>query len=242
MRIISVRDAAGLSRMAADIVASLVSERPDAVLGLPTGDTPLGLYSELAKRERAGAAGFSRVMAFAVDEFYGVLQGAPGTNAAYFAARVTLGVKELHQFRSDAPDPDAECRRFAALLLSHGPLDLVILGIGANGHIAFNEPGSPFDSRTRPVKLSAVTRRAHSRAFGGIALVPRTGLTIGVADILEARRALLLASGRRKAQVLARALRGPITTDVPASALQLHPDLTVVADRAAAAMLDDPEG
>ncbi|HXF51838.1 MAG TPA: glucosamine-6-phosphate deaminase [Dehalococcoidia bacterium] len=237
MRTVVVENPDTLAVSAADVLAAVVRARPDAVIGLPSGETPVGLYRELERRVRAGALDLSRVTVFAVDEFYGVPAGAPGTNAAYFAARLTAPVRALHIPRSDAPDPNAECARFAALLREVGPLDLVTLGIGTNGHIAFNEPGTPFDSRTRPVVLTEETRRAHAEAFGGLDRVPTMGITIGIADILEARRALLLASGAAKADILARALRGPETPDVPASALRRHPDLTVIADREAAAAL-----
>lgn len=237
MRIVVVESPETLAVSAADVLAAVVRARSDAVIGLPSGETPVGLYRELARRVQAGALDLSKVTVFALDEFCGPPPGAPGTNAAYFASRLTVPVRALHLPRSDAPDPDAECERFAALLRSLGPLDLVTLGIGTNGHIAFNEPGSFFDSRTRRVALTEETRRAHADAFGGLDRVPRTGLTIGIADILEARRALLLASGVAKADILARALRGPETPDVPASALRRHRDITVVADREAAAAL-----
>ncbi|HXH26044.1 MAG TPA: glucosamine-6-phosphate deaminase [Vicinamibacterales bacterium] len=242
MRIVIVENPETLAVAAADVVASVVRARPDAILGLPSGETPLGLYRELGRRVDAGDLDLSRVTAFAVDEFYGAPAGAPGTNAAYFAARLTFRLRALHLLRSDAPDPEAECARFAAILRELGPPDLVVLGIGADGHIAFNEPGSPPDSRTRLVALTDETRRAHAEAFGGLERVPRTGLTIGIADILEARRVLLLASGGAKAGILARALRGPETPEVPASALRRHPALTVIADRAAAADLQRYEG
>lgn len=242
MRIVIVESPETLAVAAADAVAAVVRARPDAVLGLPSGETPLGLYRELGRRVDAGELDFSRVTAFAVDEFYGVPASAPGTNAAYFAARLSFRLRALHLFRSDAPDAEAECARFAAALQQLGPPDLMVLGIGTNGHVAFNEPGSPPDSRTRLVDLSEQTRRGHAEAFGGLERVPRTGLTIGIADILEARRILLLASGQAKAEILERALRGPETTDVPASILRRHPGLTVIADRAAAAGLQHHEG
>ncbi len=237
MRIVVVESPDTLAVSAADVLAAVVRARPDAVIGLPSGETPVGLYREIERRVRAGALDLSRITVFAVDEFYGVPAGAPGTNAEYFAARLTAPVRALHIPRSDAPDVEAEAARFAGLLRELGPLDLVTLGIGTNGHIAFNEPGSSFDSRTRPVVLTEETRQAHAEGFGGLDRVPRTGITIGIADILEARRALLLASGAAKAGILARALRGPETPDVPASALRRHPDLTVIADREAAAAL-----
>ncbi len=242
MRVVIVESPGTLAVAAADVVASVVRARPDAVIGLPSGETPLGMYRELARRVDAGELDLSHVTAFAVDEFYGVPAGSPGTNAAYFATHVQFPLHALHVPRSDAPDPDGESARFAALLREIGPPDLVVLGIGTNGHIAFNEPGAPFDSRVRPVHLTEESRRAHTDAFGDLDRVPRAGLTIGIADILDARRVLLLASGSAKAPIVARALRGPATAEVPASALRSHPALTVIVDRAAAAELHRHEG
>lgn len=242
MRVVIVETPETLAVAAADLVASVVRARPDAVIGLPSGETPLGLYRELARRVQGRELDLSGVTAFAVDEFYGVPAGSPGTNAAYFASHLAFPLRALHVPRSDAPDPDGECARFSALLRELGPPDLTVLGIGTNGHIAFNEPGAAFDSRVRLVSLTEESRRAHADAFGRIDRVPRAGLTIGIADILEARRVMLLASGSAKAAILARALRGPETPDVPASALRRHPALTVIADRAAAAALQRYEG
>lgn len=239
-RLVLAADATDLGRRACDALAKLVVRRPSAVLALPTGETPVSLYSELSRRAAEGRIDVSRVVAFALDEWYGVPPDHPGSNAAFFRRWPALPLRALHLMRSDAPDAEAECRRFAALLDEAGGLDLAILGIGLNGHLAFNEPGSPFDSRCRPVALTEITRRSHAAEFGGLATTPATGLTLGLADIMAATEALLLACGEAKAGVLRDALSGPVTEALPASVLQRHPRLTVIADRAAAAGLAAP--
>ncbi len=224
---------------AADVVCAAVRERPAAVLGLPSGNTPLGLYDELARRVAEGNADLSRVTVFAIDEFHGVSPEHPGTNARYFreqlTSRVTLGA--FHLLGSDAEQPEAECERFRSLIEEAGGLDLVVLGIGRNGHIGFNEPGSPLDSTARRVALTDTSREAYAPVFGSLAETPAFGLTLGIADLLAARGALLLAKGVKKATAVARALEEPVTEALPASALQRHPALAVLLDRDAASEL-----
>ena len=224
---------------AADIVCAAVRERPDAVLGLPSGSTPVDLYAELAGRVAAGTADFSRATGFAIDELHGVPASHPATNAAYFREHLTdrVPLRALHILSSEAGEPEAECERFQRLIDEAGGLDLVVLGIGRNGHIAFNEPGSPFDSRTRRVALTEESRRPYARPFGSLEATPAFGLTLGIAGLLAARDALLLGRGAEKAAIVAKALEGPVTEAVPASALQRHPKLTVLLDRVAAGRL-----
>lgn len=236
-RLIVAADSGELGSRAADLLAEALAARPDAVLGLPTGRTPVSSYAELTRRSTQGGIDLTRAVAFALDEWLGVSPDHPATNAAFFRRHLSVPLAALHLMRSDADDPAAECAAFQSLLRESGGLDLALLGIGLNGHLAFNEPGSGFDSRCRGIDLAETTRRAHASEFGGLAATPRRGLTLGLADIMEARQALLLASGPGKAAVLARALCGPLTEDLPASILQRHPALVVVADRAAAAEL-----
>jgi glucosamine-6-phosphate deaminase len=147
-----------------------------------------------------------------------------------------VSLRALHLLDSQAGDPEAECARFRRLIAASGGLDLVVLGVGPNGHLAFNEPGSPFDSVARRVALAATTRETYAPLFGAEG-PPEYGLTLGVADLLAARRVLLLAFGRTKAGVVARALERPMTEELPASALQRHPQATVLLDREAASAL-----
>ncbi len=240
MRITIAPDAKGLARQAADIVSEIVGQQPAATIGLPSGKTPLCLYDELARRARGGALDLSGVTAFAIDEWHGVAAAHPATNASYFHRNVTqrMRLRALHVMDSAAENPEEECARFQRLLEASGGLDLVILGVGLNGHIAFNEPGSGFDSRARRVALARVSREAHAASFGSLETVPAFGLTLGIADLLAARRALLMAIGADKATVVAQALNGPVTEALPASALRRHPALTVLLDEEAAARLE----
>ncbi len=236
-RLVLAADPVELGRLAADVVAETLTGRPDAVLGLPTGSTPVPLYAELGRRGALGQINLSRAVAFALDEWLGVAPDHPATNAGFLRRHLSFPLAALYLMRSDAVDPAAECGAFASRLAEAGGLDLAVLGIGINGHLAFNEPGSAFDSRCRWVELTETTRCAHQGEFGGLPLTPGRGLTLGLGEIMEARQALLLASGPAKAPVLARALHGAITEDLPASVLQRHPSLIVIADRAAAAEL-----
>lgn len=228
-----------LSARAADAICALVREKPHAVLALPSGATPLGMYRELARRARAGEADLSATTVFGVDELYGVPSDHPATNASYFREHLTphIRLRALHVMDSNAPEAGDECARFAGLIVAAGGLDLAVLGIGANGHLAFNEPGSPFDSRTRLVALERSTREPYARYFGSLDATPATGLTLGIAGILDARSALLLGSGTAKAAIVARALEGPPAEGVPASAVQLHRDCAALLDRDAASQL-----
>ena len=220
------------------MVCRAVERKPVIVLGLPSGSTPVGLYRELARRAGAGEADFSAATAFAIDEFLGIAKGHPATNTSYFREHLAaVPLRAVHAFDSETQDPDAECARFAARMQAAGGLDLLVLGIGVNGHIAFNEPGSPFDSRARRVALQAPTRAAYAQAFGSLDDVPAFGLTLGMAELLAARAVLLLASGIDKAGIVAQALEGPASDAVPASALQQHSNATVLLDRPAASRL-----
>ena len=239
MRIETIDSTEELARRAADIVCALVQERPDAAVGLASGKTPLGLYAELARRVRDGEADLSGVAALAVDELHGVRRDHPATNATYFREHLTskAPLRALHLLDSETEQPEEACERFSRLIADAGGLDLVVLGIGQNGHLAFNEPGSPLDSRCRRVALDRSTRATYAPLFGSLDDVPAFGLTLGLADLLAARSLLLLASGGDKAEVVALALEGPVTEALPASALQRHPRLTVLLDRESAARL-----
>ncbi len=239
MRLIVATDATEFAQSAANLVCEAVRDQPDAILGLPSGRTPLAFYDELARRVGSGEAGFSGVTAFAIDELYGVPRDHPATNASYFRRHLTerIPLRALRVMDSEAPDADAECARFLKLIDAAGGLDLAVLGVGVNGHIAFNEPGSPFDSRARRIALERSTREPYAQAFGSLDAVPTHGLTLGIADLMAARRILLLASGALKAKAVAEALEGRATEEVPASVLQRHPDVTVVLDREAASLL-----
>lgn len=230
-------------KYAADVVLSkLPSSRPR--LGVATGETPTRLYADLARRSRTGEINLSDATLVSLDEYIGLSSGDPRSYAAYVRAVIAepLGVRQGNIVVPEgmSSDPDAAAADFGSRIAAMGGVDVQILGIGGNGHLAFNEPGSAFDSPTRVITLTDRTRGDNARFFGGrIADVPRQAITQGLATIATARSIVLLAKGSRKATALRAALRGVPAPDVPASMLQLHSDVTVVADAAAAALLVD---
>ncbi len=241
MRVIICPDAAALSRQAAALVAAAVTANPRTVLGLAAGATPIGLYRELGRHHGDGLD-FSAVTAFGLDEYYGLPAGHPASFRAEIErqvlSRVALPPARLHW--PEAPPGShvaAACAGYERAIAEAGGIDLQILGIGANGHIGFNEPGSSLAGRTRLVRLSDTTRRANAKAFASPQDMPEAAVTQGIGTILAARRILLLASGEHKAAAVAAALEGPLTAMLPASALQLHPEAVVFLDAAAAAGL-----
>jgi glucosamine-6-phosphate deaminase len=211
------------------------AEQP--ILGLPTGNTPIGTYYELAQHVSDGAADFSNTIVYALDEFVGPERDTPGTNSAFYRQYVRFPVRALHVPNPSAADPAQHIRAFADAVRRAGGFDLCVLGVGANGHIAFNEPGSGRDSTARVVDLDEATREGHAGAFGSLSRVPRQGMTLGVADLLEARQILVLALGEQKAGVVRKAIEGRPSADIPASWLQSHGNVTWLIDRAAAAEL-----
>jgi len=225
----------------AELIATVVAERPDAVLGFATGATPAPLYAALARRRAEGRLDLSRVRAVGLDEYLGLGAHHPDSYASQLRREVTapLGIPEEHAdfLRGDADDPAAECARYEQLL-ARG-VDLQVLGIGRNGHIAFNEPGTDPTSRTRVVELTASTRTANRGLLRALDETPANALSQGVGTIMQARRILLVARGRAKAAALARALHGSVDAACPASALQLHADVRVIADPDAAEALGD---
>jgi glucosamine-6-phosphate deaminase len=241
MRVLVLPDYRTLSRTAAELVIEAVRSRPVVTLGLPTGSTPLGMYAELAARYRDEHLDFSHIRTFNLDEYFGLPQLHPMSYHSYmwqhFFRHVNAAPPNIHiPDGSPGVDADEECERYERLLAQAGRIDLLVAGIGANAHIAFNEPGSHFDSRTRVVDLTPETIGNAQKHFGSES-APSRAITIGIANILESRRVLLLASGDAKAEAVRRALRQPVSEAVPASALQLHDDVTVLLDEAAAAGL-----
>jgi glucosamine-6-phosphate deaminase len=243
--IIVVRDAAAIGSAAADIVAEVVQFKPDAVVTLPTGTTPLPMFDVLAARAARREIDFSRVRFFSLDDYLGLDGTEPNSLTAWLRQtlldRINLDPERTHLIPAGATDPEAAAVAYDRELADAGGFDLAVLGIGANGHIAFNEPGSRVDTRTRVVDLSPETRAQAAAYWQGRLPVPSKAMTIGIANLLEARRIVLLASGATKAAALQRALEGPVNSDCPASFLQLAASrLEVIADAAAAALLRVP--
>jgi glucosamine-6-phosphate deaminase len=235
-------DYAELSREAARIVARAIHTKPGLRLGLSTGSTPLGLYKELIRLHREESLDFSRAVTFNLDEYIGISRAHPASFHSYmrknFFDHVNVPEESIH-----IPDGamrenfDEYCRSYEELIRAAGGIDLQILGLGQEGHIAFNEPSSSLASRTRPKVLTRETVDDNRRFFSEDEQPPRAAITMGIGTILESRRVLLLASGAPKARAVALAVEGPVTSSVSASALQMHRDVTVLADRAAAANL-----
>jgi glucosamine-6-phosphate deaminase len=226
---------------AAEQVKRQLQARADSVLALPTGQTPIGLYQELARRCREEDLSFAEARTFNLDEFVDL----PAEHRASFDSfmlthlfsHIDIDLANVRVPNGNAPNLDQECRAYEREIAAAGGIDLAIIGIGVNGHIAFNEPGTPFDSRTRVVELTLESRQAHADEFGGLEFVPAKAITIGIGTIMEARRIVLLASGSEKAEIVARAIEGPMTRSVPASALQNHPNVLFILDKQATTRL-----
>jgi len=231
-------DYAAMSKKAAEIFAKEVAAAPAGVYGFATGSTPEGMYAELAKL-RAGGASFSRITTFNLDEYHPIQPNDAQSYAYYMKQRVfdPLGIGCTNLPDGTASDPVQECMDYENKLANAGQMVMQILGIGNNGHIGFNEPGEAFATQASYVPLAQSTIDANARLFDDASMVPRNALTMGIHAIMMAKKILLLVSGQGKAEILAAALTGPITPLVPASILQLHPCVTVVADTAAASAL-----
>ena len=237
MRIYLEADYAAMSRRAAKLIAAEVIRRPDCVLGLATGSTPIGTYENLIARNRAGDLSFREVRTVNLDEYKG-LAPTHDQSYRYFMQTNLFDHIDILPENTNVPDglaadADAECARYDALVASLGYADLQLLGLGRNGHIGFNEPDDHFTKETHVVDLTDSTIDANARFFATRDDVPRQALTMGVGCIMAARRVLLIASGADKADALYNAVCGPISPDCPASILQLHGDVVVVGDEAA---------
>ncbi len=221
---------------AARRIVQRVLLHPECVLALPTGKTPIRLYDTIVKWHRAGIIDLSRTVIFNLDEYYGLPTQHPGTYKRYMDKHLFryLAVSAAYIPDSEAVDPEAECRRYEETIARYNGIDLAVLGLGVNGHIAFNEPGTPWESVTHVAVLSPETREREARYFDRLENVPVKAITMGIRTIMNAREILLLATGEEKAEAVQRSLLGPVTPDMPASVLQLHPNVTVLLDRAAA--------
>jgi glucosamine-6-phosphate deaminase len=230
------------SRALARRVADTLRRTPDLVLGLPAGRTPVETYTELGRLHSAGEADFSHATAFLLDEFVGLDASHVGSFRRFLTKHLLSGINlnpnRTHSLNGVAPDPDSECERYEGTIAAVGGLDLLLLGLGVNGHIGFNEPGETLAARTHRVTLLDSTRAENAGPFGGAASrVPTEALSIGIGTILRAETIVIIATGERKASAVAGMLRGPVTTTLPASFLQLHRRVEAYLDRAAAAAL-----
>jgi len=236
MRVLIVKDYETVSKEAASIVKELVTKKPDCVLGLATGSTPIGRYREMIRMHKEEGLDFSRVTTFNLDEYYGLLPDHPQSYRYFMNENLFNGIN-IKKENTFLPDGSVKmetvedfCRMYEEKMKKAGGVDLQVLGIGGDGHIAFNEPGSSLASRTRLVALDEQTVSDNSRFFESSKDVPMFALSMGVGTILEAKEIVFLATGAKKADVVAEALEGPITGMVTASALQMHPRVTAIID------------
>jgi glucosamine-6-phosphate deaminase len=230
------------ARALAKRIAAHVQAKPSLVLGLPTGRTPVRLYQELVWLVERGQLDLSTVRTFNLDEFLGVAREHQGSYRRFMDEHLFkpagIADEQVEFLNGAAGDPAAECERYEEAIAAAGGIDVQILGIGTNGHIGFNEPARELQARTNRVRLKPETRRSNAALFGGDAdAVPPEALSMGMATILQARSIVLLATGKSKSGCIARVVNGPITTRLPASFLQLHHDVEVVLDEAAASKL-----
>ena len=229
MRLMACADAAAVASAAADRIEALLRQRPEAVLGLATGRTMEPLYAELRRRHRQGLS-FAHCTTFNLDEYYGLPADSPHSFRAFMQTQL-FGPLGLDPSRTHLPDPETEGRTYEAAIQAAGGIDLQVLGLGSNGHIGFNEPGSRFDSRTRRIELDSATRLQNASQFAGeLTGVPTAAITMGIGTILEAREILLLVTGQGKAEILRRCRSSSPQQALPATALHLHPGVTLYAD------------
>lgn len=241
MRVIIEGSSEAASQRAARFVAELVRKKPNCVLGLATGGTPLGLYRELIRLHKEADLDFSQVSTFNLDEYVGLGPSHPQSYRHFMQTslfeHINIDVNRTHVPDGRALDFESHCRMYEQKIKDAGGIDLQVLGVGCDGHIAFNEPGSSLGSRTRLKTLASETIRDNARFFGGEDKVPRLAVTMGVGTILESRRCLFLAFGAQKALAVRDSVEGPITAQVTASALQLHREVIGIFDEAAARLL-----
>lgn len=241
MEVVIAKTQVEVAKRCADICCTLIKKKPNAVLGLATGTTPLPVYKELIQRHRADEVSFRQVTTFNLDEYLGLAPDHPRSYRTFmnenFFEHIDIDIENTNLPDGNAENPLKAGPEYEERLREAGGIDLQILGIGTNGHIGFNEPTSSLGSRTRLKTLTEITVRDNKRFFKSEEFQPRLVITMGIKTILEAKRILLLATGSRKAQAIADAVEGPLSAMCPASSLQMHPNVSVIVDNAAAAKL-----
>ena len=240
MKVIVTNDYHEMSKVAAEIVSHVVLDNPNAVLGLATGSSPIGLYNNLIEMYEAGLLSFANVSTVNLDEYVGLDRDHP-QSYAYFMRNVLfdhidIDLNNTHIPCGSAENLDEQCKQYSELLKNLRQ-DIQVLGIGSNGHIGFNEPGTPFDSVTHIVQLADSTIKDNSRLFNSIDEVPTKAITMGISNIMNARKIIVIANGTNKADAVYKMVQGEISENCPASVLQKHPDVVLVCDTLAAAKL-----
>lgn len=241
MKVVVTKDYTEMCKQASRIFAAQITLKPDSVLGLATGSTPVGMYKELIQMYNENRIDFSRVKTVNLDEYAG-LSGDNDQSYRYFMNHnlfdhININKENTNVPNGTASDLEAECARYEQVVESMGGVDIQLLGIGNNGHIAFNEPCGEFPEKTHVVDLTQNTIEANARFFNSMNEVPKKALTMGIGTIMKAKKIILLANGTKKAQTIHDMVYGPITPNVPASVLRLHPDVTVFVDEEAGALL-----
>ena len=241
MRVYRATDYNDMSRKAANILSAQVILKPNCVLGLATGSTPLGTYKQLIEWYRKGDIDFSEVTTVNLDEYYGLSKDDVNSYHYFmkqnFWDHVNIFPEKTHIPDGKAADANNECLNYDRLIARIGGIDMQLLGLGNNGHIGFNEPGSSFDKDTHLVTLSDTTIEANKRFFEREEEMPRSAFTMGIRSIMHSRRIIIIASGASKSGILKKAFFGPVTPSVPASVLQLHNDVTLVGDTEALSLI-----
>ena len=240
MKVIVVENYQQIGQLGAQIIAGVIKNNPNAVLGLATGTSPIGIYQNLVEMCQKGEISFANVKTVNLDEYVG-LDGTHPQSYRYFMNDNLFNHVDIDKANTFVPNGVAEnlqeeCTRYTTLV-NNLVQDIQLLGIGSNGHIAFNEPGTPFDSTTHVVNLTENTIKDNSRLFEDISQVPTKALTMGIANIMNAKRILIVANGKNKAQAVYDMVKGQVNTTCPASVLQNHPDVTVIVDKDAASLL-----
>ncbi|MGH4124102.1 MAG: glucosamine-6-phosphate deaminase [Clostridium sp.] len=241
MRIIVVDNYEEMSKKAAMMIASQVLLKPNSVLGLATGDTPLGMYKELILLHKKNQADFKEVTTFNLDEYYGINRENPESYYNYMIVNlfkhININMENINVPNGMAKDVDAACSDYEEKIKEAHGIDMQVLGIGGNGHIGFNEPDVNFEAETHLVNLDEETIEANSRFFDSIEDVPVKAISMGIKTIMNSKKIILLANGIGKAEAIAKAINGKISPKVPASILQLHNDVTIILDKEAASLL-----
>lgn len=243
MNIYRAKDYAELSLIAANLISAQIIQKPDSVLGLATGSSPVGTYRKLVERHEEAGLDFSQIRTVNLDEYKGLSRD--NTQSYYHFMHTNLfdfvNIKESYLPDGTTPDSQKECQNYENLIRSLGGIDLQLLGIGHNGHIGFNEPDSVFASHTHCVDLQERTIKANKRFFDSVDEVPKQAYTMGIGTIMKAKKIILIASGEDKAEIIKKAFLGPVTPQIPASILQFHPNVTLVADDAALSLVTEGE-
>jgi len=243
MRIIRAKDYNDASRKTANLIAVQISLKPDTVLGLATGSSPVGAYQQLIQKYESGELDFSQVRTVNLDEYVGMSYADEQSYVRFMRENlfdhVNIDLQNTHLPDGLELDAEKQCANYDALIRELGGIDLQLLGIGHNGHIGFNEPADEFVKGTNCVKLTQNTIDANARFFESEDQVPKKAYTMGIRDIMQAKRVVMIVTGESKAQILKDAFWGPVTPRVPASIMQLHPDFTLVADEAAMSLVEE---